>query len=76
MRLRHSDRDTQLPIAIMADFKAKAVAATEPDDMWSMQEHLLRTRRETGQKYDCRSSRLPFVFDKAHEMHFIPAADP
>jgi hypothetical protein len=61
-----------LPIDIMADFKAKAVAAT----VWSMQEHLLRTRRETGQKYDCRSSRLPFVFDKAHEMHFIPAAAP
>jgi hypothetical protein len=31
---------------VMAEFKAQAAAAAEPDDMWSIQEHLYRKRRE------------------------------
>jgi hypothetical protein len=47
---------------VMAEFKAKAAAAAEPDDMWSIQEHLYRKRREIDEKYDYRYSQLPVVF--------------
>jgi hypothetical protein len=47
---------------VMADFKVRAAAVVAPDDMWSIQEHLLHTRREIDQKYDYRYSQLLFVF--------------
>lgn len=47
---------------VMTEFKARAVAAVEPDDMWSVQEHLYRKRREIDEKYDFRYSQLPLVF--------------
>ena len=47
---------------IMAELKARAAAAAEPDDMWSIQEHLRHKRREIDEKYDYRYSRLPLVF--------------
>jgi hypothetical protein len=49
---------------VMADFKAKAAAAAEPNDMWSIQEYLYRKRREIDEKYDYRYSQLLFVFAK------------
>ena len=47
---------------IMAEFKARAATAAEPDDMWSIQEHLQHKRREIDEKYDYRYSQLPLVF--------------
>ncbi len=49
---------------VMADFKARAAAAAKPDDMWSIQEHLHRKRREIDEKYDYRYSQLLFVFGR------------
>jgi hypothetical protein len=47
---------------ILAEFKAKTVAVTGPDDMWSIEEYLRRKRREIDQKYDYRYSQLLGVF--------------
>lgn len=49
---------------VMAEFKARAAAAAEPDDLWSIQEHLHRTRREIDEKYDYRYSQLIIVFGR------------
>lgn len=49
---------------ILADFKARAQAVAEPQDMWSIQEHLFRTKREIEQKYDYRYSQLLFLFGR------------
>ena len=49
---------------IMAEFKAKAVAAAEPDEMWSIQEYLDRKGREINQKYDYRYSQLFLLFGR------------
>ena len=48
----------------MAEFKAKAVAAAEPDEMWSIQEYLDRKGREINQKYDYRYSQLLSLFGR------------
>lgn len=47
---------------IMADFKARAAAITEPQEMWPLQEYLARKQREIDRKYDYRYSQLLFVF--------------
>lgn len=47
---------------IMADFKARAAAVTQPHEMWPLQEHLERKQREIDRKYDYRYSQLLFVF--------------
>ena len=49
---------------MMAEFKAKADAAVEPDDLWSIQEYLYRTRREIDEKYGYRYSQLIKVFGR------------
>ena len=49
---------------VMAEFKARADAAAEPDDLWSIQEYLHRTRREIDEKYDYRYSQLITVFGR------------
>lgn len=49
---------------VMADFKARAAAAAEPDDLWSIQEHLSQKRREIDAKYDYRYSQLTLVFGR------------
>lgn len=51
-------------VEIMAEFKARAVAAEEPEDMWSIQDHLQRKRREIDEKYDYRYSQLLVVFGR------------
>jgi hypothetical protein len=60
---------------IMADFKIKAAAADEPDDMWSIQEHLFHTRREIDQKYDYRYSKLLLVFGRLVREGRVQEAD-
>lgn len=49
---------------VMTEFKARAAAAQEPDDMWSIEEHLHSKRREIDQKYDYRYSQLLLVFGR------------
>jgi hypothetical protein len=57
---------------VMADFKASAAAAAEPNDMWSIQEHLYHKRREIDEKYDY--SHLLFVFGRlVREGRIAPA---
>jgi hypothetical protein len=47
---------------VIADFKARAAAAAEPDDLWAIEEHLRRKRLEIDRKYDYRYSQLILVF--------------
>lgn len=49
---------------VMAEFKARAAAAAEPNDMWSIEELLRRKRREIDQKYHYRYSQLLFLFGR------------
>lgn len=49
---------------VMAEFKARAAAAKEADDLWSIQEYLHRRRREIDEKYDFRYSQLIPVFGR------------
>ena len=46
----------------MANFKAKAAALAEPQEMWALEEYLARKRREIDRKYDYRYSQLLRVF--------------
>lgn len=48
--------------ATLAELKAKAAAAREPDDMWAIEEFLAARRRDIDRKYDYRYSQLIFVF--------------
>ena len=47
---------------IMTEFKAKAVAATTPSEMWAIEDYLRRRRREVDEIFDYRYSRLLLVF--------------
>jgi Photoprotection regulator fluorescence recovery protein len=47
---------------VMAQFKSRAAAAVEPDDIWSMEEYIAQTRRNIDEKYDYRYSRLDMLF--------------
>jgi len=49
---------------VMADFKARAAAAAEPDDMWLIEEYLRDKRRAIDRKYDYRYSQLIWVFGR------------
>ena len=49
---------------IMAEFKRRASATNEPDDMWSVEQFLATARREVNSKYDYRYSQLEFVFGR------------
>lgn len=49
---------------IMEAFKSMAANATEPDDMWSTEEFLSRSRQGLDKKYDYRYSQLEFVFGR------------
>jgi hypothetical protein len=46
----------------MAEFKAKAAAATTPEEMWSVETFLREQRREIDETFDYRYSQLLFVF--------------
>ena len=47
---------------VMAEFKRRAAAATEPQDMWAIEKYLARAGRDIDAKYDYRYSVLEFVF--------------
>jgi hypothetical protein len=46
----------------IADFKTRAAAVVEPDDMWAIEAHLHDKRLEFDRKYDYRYSQLISVF--------------
>jgi len=47
---------------IIADFKSKAAALSEPDELWSLVKRTDRKRQEIDDKYDFRYSQLLRVF--------------
>jgi hypothetical protein len=47
---------------VIAEFKAKAMAVTEPDDMWEIEDYLRQQRRKIDGIFDYRYSQLLFVF--------------
>ena len=49
---------------VMVAFKSKAAKASEPDDMWSTEEFLTKSRNSIDRKYDYRYSQLEFVFGR------------
>ncbi len=49
---------------VMAQFKSRAASAVEPDDIWSMEEYIAKTRRDIDEKYDYRYSQLEMVFGR------------
>jgi hypothetical protein len=48
----------------LAEFKAKAAAATTPTDMWDVEDFLRRRRRELDELLDYRYSQLVLVFGR------------
>lgn len=46
----------------LSAFKARAAAATTPDEMWDIGDDLYRKRREIDRTFDYRYSQLPIVF--------------
>lgn len=73
-RVFHAALDAELA-ETMADVKARAAAAATPDDLWALEEHLGRRRREVDEKYDNRYSRLLFVFGVLLREQRIQASD-
>jgi triphosphoribosyl-dephospho-CoA synthetase len=49
---------------VMSEFKAKATAATTPEEMWEVQTYLTHKRREIDEKYDYRYSQFILVFSR------------
>jgi len=49
---------------LVAEFKRRAAAAKEPEDMWSIQQFLATARRDIDFKYDYRYSQLDLVFGR------------
>ena len=48
----------------MAEFKAKAAAATTPEDMWAIVDWVRERRRELDQLFDYRYSALTLVLGR------------
>lgn len=46
----------------LAEFKARAAAASTPDEMWAVRGFLAERQDEIDEKYDYRYSRLILVF--------------
>ena len=49
---------------VMTEFKQRAAAATEPQDMWSVEQFLATARGNIDSKYDYRYSQLDLVFGR------------
>ena len=47
---------------VLAEFKRRAAAASEPQDMWATEKYLSKAGREIDAKYDYRYSVLEFLF--------------
>ncbi len=57
--------DSALELAfakVMAEFKRRAAAAAKPSDLWEIEDHLRRQRREIDEMFDYRYSQLLLVF--------------
>jgi hypothetical protein len=46
----------------VADFKARAAAVAEPEEMWALEQYLRERRHDIDRKYDYRYSQLIWVF--------------
>jgi Photoprotection regulator fluorescence recovery protein len=57
--------------AVMAEFKQRAAAAKEPDDLWNTETYLTRKRKDIDAKYDYRYSQLVMVFAKLMRDGFV-----
>jgi len=58
----------------IAKVKKKADEIKEPDDLWKLQEHLTKLRRQIDEKYDYRYSVLHTVFARLiYEGHLSEA---
>ena len=51
-------------VQVLAEFKRRAAGASDPDEMWSIQEYLAEARRQIDTKYDFRYSQLLIVFGR------------
>ena len=60
---------------VMAEFKRQAAGASNPDDMWSVQEYLAEARRQIDTKYDFRYSQLLIVFGRLLRENRIEEGD-
>jgi hypothetical protein len=49
---------------VLAEFKSKAAAATTAEEMWAIQDYLIRKQRDIDGKYDYRYSQLIYVFGR------------
>jgi hypothetical protein len=50
---------------VMAEFKRKASSAASASDMWAIEDYLREARKEIGEMFDYRYSRLPLVLGLA-----------
>ena len=50
--------------AVIAEFKQRAAAAREPEDMWNVETYLTHMRKDIASKYDYRYSQLLVVFGR------------
>ncbi len=57
--------------AVMAEFKRRAAAAKEPDDLWNTEAYLTRVRKDIDAKYDYRYSQLVMVFARLMRDGFV-----
>lgn len=60
---------------VMAEFKARAARAQEPENMWATEAYLGRARRDIDAKYDYRYSQLDLVFARLLREKRIEEAD-
>jgi hypothetical protein len=49
---------------LLADFKARAAAATTPEEIWAIEDYVREQRKEIEQTFDYRYSQLPWVFGR------------
>lgn len=59
----------------IADFKRRAAAVSEPEEMWALENFLRRRRVDIDRKYDYRYSQLILVFGRLLREKRIQEAD-
>jgi len=59
---------------VMAEFKARANAATTPSEMWDIEDYLCRQRREIDATFDYRYSQLILVFARLIDDGYLDEA--
>lgn len=60
---------------VVAEFKRRAFAVNEPDDLWSIERFLSKARHEIDKKCDYRYSQLPMVFARLLNEGWIKESD-